>query len=97
VNASLDRTLPKIDNELRMRYVALDLMRLDELISVFAKRAIEKADAQAAMLVVKALERRAASEEQTPTAEVLRVVSTPSAGRRLQVRAKAQKGKTPAC
>jgi hypothetical protein len=27
VNAALDRTLPKIDNELRVRYVALNLMR----------------------------------------------------------------------
>ena len=60
VNASLDRTLPKIDNELKMRYVALDLMRLDELISVFAKRAIEQEDVPAGMLVIKSLERRSA-------------------------------------
>ena len=29
VDASLDRTLPKIDNDARRRYVALDLNRLD--------------------------------------------------------------------
>lgn len=60
IQSSLDRALPKINNELRMRYVALDLMRLDELISVFAKRAIEQKDVPSAMLVIKALERRAA-------------------------------------
>jgi hypothetical protein len=32
IHSSLDRTLPKIDNELRARHIALDLMRLDELI-----------------------------------------------------------------
>ena len=59
VDASLDRTLPKIDNDARRRYVALDLNRLDELLETFYKRAIEKADAQAGLLVVKILERRA--------------------------------------
>ena len=59
VNASLDRSLPQIDNEARRRYVALDLNRLDGLMETFYKRAIEKADAQAGLLVVKILERRA--------------------------------------
>src|SRR5262245_60932613 len=59
VDASLDRTLPKIDNDARRRYVALDLNRLDGLLETFYKRAIEKADAQAGLLVVKILERRA--------------------------------------
>jgi hypothetical protein len=59
VNASLDRTLPKVDNDLRRRYVALDLDRLDGLLETFYKRAIEKVDTQAALCVVKILERRA--------------------------------------
>ena len=59
VDAALDRTLPKIDNDARRRYVALDLSRLDELLKVFFARAIENADAQAGLLVVKILERRA--------------------------------------
>jgi hypothetical protein len=59
VDASLDRTLPRIDNDARRRYVALDLNRLDGLLETFYKRAIEKADAQAGLLVVKILERRA--------------------------------------
>src|SRR6516165_12095444 len=60
VDASLDRTLPKIDNDARRRYIALDLNRLDELLKVFFARAIEKVDAQAGLLVVKILERKAA-------------------------------------
>jgi len=59
VDASLDRTLPKIDNDARRRYVALDLSRLDDLLKVFFARAIENVDAQAGLLVVKILERRA--------------------------------------
>ena len=59
VDASLDRTLPKIDNDARRRYVALDMNRLDRLLETFYKRAIENADAQAGLLVVKILERRA--------------------------------------
>jgi hypothetical protein len=47
VDASLDRTLPKVDNDARRRYVALDLNRLDGMLETFYKRAIEKADAQA--------------------------------------------------
>src|SRR6516162_9076399 len=58
VDASLDRTLPKIDNDARRRYVALDLNRLDELLRVFFARAIENVDSQAGLLVVKILERR---------------------------------------
>ena len=60
VDASLDRTLPKITNEAKRRMAALDLDRLDGLIEVFYKRAIEKVDAQAGLLVVKILERKAA-------------------------------------
>jgi hypothetical protein len=60
VDASLDRTLPKITNDAKRRLVALDLDRLDGLIQVFYKRAIEKVDAQAGLLVVKILERKAA-------------------------------------
>ena len=59
VDASLDRTLPRIDNDARRRYVALDLNRLDALLKTFFALAIEKADAQAGLLVVKILERRA--------------------------------------
>src|SRR5215831_3041040 len=59
VDAALDRALPKIDSDARRRYVALDLNRLDELLKVFFARAIENADAQAGLLVVKILERRA--------------------------------------
>jgi hypothetical protein len=59
VDASLDRTLPKINNEARRRYVALDLNRLDRLLETFFARAIEKADTQAGLLVEKILERRA--------------------------------------
>jgi hypothetical protein len=60
VDASLDRTLPKITNEAKRRIIALDLDRLDELVKVFFARAIEKVDAQAGLLVVKILERKAA-------------------------------------
>ena len=35
VDASLDRTLPTIDNDARRRYVALDLNRLDGLLGRF--------------------------------------------------------------
>jgi hypothetical protein len=55
VDESLDRTLPKITNEAKRRLIALDLDRLDGLIEVFYKRAIEKVDAQAGLLVVKIL------------------------------------------
>jgi DNA-directed RNA polymerase specialized sigma24 family protein len=60
VDASLDRTLPKITNEAKRRIIALDLDRLDELLKVFFARAVEKVDAQAGLLVVKILERKAA-------------------------------------
>jgi hypothetical protein len=60
VDESLDRTLPKITNDAKRRLIALDLDRLDGLIEVFYKRAIEKVDAQAGLLVVKILERKAA-------------------------------------
>src|SRR5215472_18834121 len=60
VNASLDRTLPQIDNDARRRYVALDLNRLDGLLETFYKRAIENVDAQAGLLCVKIMERKAA-------------------------------------
>src|SRR5215831_11999735 len=60
VNAALDRTLPQIDNAMRLRHISLDLHRMDELLKVFFTRAIEKADAQAGLLCVKILERKAA-------------------------------------
>jgi hypothetical protein len=60
VDASLDRTLPKITNDAKRRIIALDLDRLDELLKVFFTRAVEKVDAQAGLLVVKILERKAA-------------------------------------
>jgi hypothetical protein len=60
VDESLDRTLPKITNEAKRRITALDLDRLDGLIEVFYKRAVEKVDCQAGLLVVKILERKAA-------------------------------------
>src|SRR5215510_13744367 len=60
IDESLDRTLPKITNEAKRRIIALDIDRLDELAKVFFARAIEKVDAQAGLLVVKILERKAA-------------------------------------
>jgi len=60
IDESLDRTLPKITNEAKRRIIALDIDRLDELVKVFFARAIEKVDAQAGLLVVKILERKAA-------------------------------------
>src|SRR5215469_5446985 len=60
IDEALDRTLPKITNEAKRRIIALDLDRLDELVKVFFARAIEKVDAQAGLLVVKILERKAA-------------------------------------
>jgi hypothetical protein len=60
VNAALDRTLPKIDNDARRRHVSLDLNRLDGLLETFYKRAIENVDAQAGLLCVKIMERKAA-------------------------------------
>jgi hypothetical protein len=59
IQVALGGTLPKIDNDARRRYVALDLNRLDGLLETFYKRAIEKVDTQAALCVVKILERRA--------------------------------------
>jgi hypothetical protein len=44
----------------KRRIIALDLDRLDELLKVFFNRATEKVDAQAGLLVVKILERKAA-------------------------------------
>jgi hypothetical protein len=49
-----------IDNSTKRRTIALDLNRLDGLLETFYKRAIEKVDAQAGLLVVKILERKAA-------------------------------------
>jgi len=60
IDASLDRTLPKLTNEAKRRIIALDLDRLDALLKAFMARAIEKLDAQAGLLVVKILERKAA-------------------------------------
>src|SRR5262249_16253577 len=60
VNASLDRTLPQIDNAMRLRHISLDLSRLDGLLETFYKRAIEKTDTQAPLALVKILERKAA-------------------------------------
>jgi hypothetical protein len=60
VDAALDRVLPKIDNAARQRHVSLDLNRLDGLLETFYKRAIENVDAQAGLLCVKIMERKAA-------------------------------------
>src|SRR5215472_16565466 len=60
VDAALDRVLPKLDNAARLRYISLDLQRLDALLKTFFARAIEKVDAQAGLLCVKILERKAA-------------------------------------
>jgi hypothetical protein len=60
IDESLDRTLPKITNEAKRRIIALDIDRLDELLKVFFARAVENVDAQAGLLVVKILERKAA-------------------------------------
>jgi hypothetical protein len=60
IHSSLDRTLPTIDNPARLRHISLDLSRLDRLLETFHKRAIEKEDTQAALCVVKILERKAA-------------------------------------
>jgi len=60
VNAALDRVLPTLSNSERLRHVSLDLSRLDGLLETFYKRAIEKADSQCGLCVVKILERKAA-------------------------------------
>src|SRR5215831_11911928 len=60
VDAALDRVLPKLDNAARLRYISLDLQRLDALLKTFLARAIENVDAQAGLLCVKILERKAA-------------------------------------
>lgn len=60
VNASLDRTLPMIDNAARRRHISLDLSRLDGLLETFYKLAVEKADDKAGLVVVKILERKSA-------------------------------------
>ena len=60
VDAALDRVLPKLDNAARLRHISLDLNRLDRLLEVFYKRAIENVDAQAGLLCVKIMERKAA-------------------------------------
>jgi len=60
VDAALDRVLPKLDNAARLRHISLDLQRLDALLKTFLARAIEKVDAQAGLLCVKILERKAA-------------------------------------
>src|SRR5262249_1768295 len=52
--------LPTLDQSARLRHISLDLHRLDGLLEVFYKRAIEKADCQAGLCVVKILERKAA-------------------------------------
>jgi hypothetical protein len=60
VHTVLDRVLPTIDNEARMRHIALDLSRLDQLLAVFLKRAIDDKDQPSGMLCVKILERKSA-------------------------------------
>jgi len=60
VDAALDRTLPQIDNAMRLRHISLDLQRLDALLKTFFARATEAVDAQAGLLCVKILERKAA-------------------------------------
>jgi hypothetical protein len=60
VDAALDRVLPKLDNAARLRHISLDLNRLDRLLEVFYKRAIEDVDTQAGLLCVKILERKSA-------------------------------------
>ena len=59
-DAALDRVLPKLDNAARLRYISLDLQRLDALLKTFLARATETVDAQAGLLCVKILERKAA-------------------------------------
>lgn len=60
VHTVLDRVLPTIDNEARLRHIMLDLQRLEQLLAVFLKRAIEDKDQPSGMLCVKILERKAA-------------------------------------
>ena len=60
VDAALDRVLPKLYNAARLRHISLDLNRLDRLLEVFYKRAIEDVDTQAGLLCVKILERKSA-------------------------------------
>jgi hypothetical protein len=57
IHASLDRSLPVIDNEFRARQVALDLQRLDMLLAVFLEKA-KNGDQPSGMLVTKILERK---------------------------------------
>src|SRR5262249_53962942 len=60
VHSVLGRVLPQIDNEARMRHIALDLERLEQLLVVFLNRAIDDKDQPSGMLCVKILERKAA-------------------------------------
>jgi len=60
VHAALDRVLPTLDQSTRLRHISLDLHRLEGLLEVFYKRAIEKQDVQAGLCVVKILERKSA-------------------------------------
>src|SRR5262245_21156730 len=60
VNQRLSAVLPTIDNEARMRHIALDLERLEQLLVVFLKRAVEDKDQPSGMLCVKILERKSA-------------------------------------
>jgi hypothetical protein len=60
INAALDRALPIIDVQARLRHIAIDLQRLEALLRVFVKRATEDRDVPSGMLCVKLLERKAA-------------------------------------
>jgi hypothetical protein len=59
VNAVIDRKMIKLDNAYRVRAVALDLERLEEMQKGFLRQALE-GDATAGHLVIKIAERRAA-------------------------------------
>jgi hypothetical protein len=59
VDEALDRVLGTVSNETRRRALVLDLHRLDQLLQVFLKKAIEQGDHNSGLLTVKILERRA--------------------------------------
>src|SRR5689334_22743977 len=59
VEAALERTLPQVDNPMRLKAIKLELERLDQLIRPFFAKALE-GDTAAASIMVKLSERRSA-------------------------------------
>ena len=60
IDAVLDRMLPRIDVAARVRALAIEMIRLDELYSAFEEKARKKLDSEAGQLCVRISERRCA-------------------------------------